>query len=84
MVLYGVASKMTEFLVTYWISASATRGNEVNGFYIGLYAMLALIGLLGLVMAVVLLALVVVPRSAEVLHERLLNTVMNAPLSFFT
>jgi ATP-binding cassette subfamily C (CFTR/MRP) protein 1 len=83
-VLYGVASKMTEFLVTYWTRASATRGNEVNRFYISLYAMLALIGLLGLVMAASQLALVLVPRSAEVLHGRLLNTVMNAPLSFFT
>ena len=55
-----------------------------DGFYIGLYAMLALIGLLGLVMAASQLALVMVPRSAEVLHGRLLNTVMNAPLSFFT
>jgi ATP-binding cassette subfamily C (CFTR/MRP) protein 1 len=83
-VLYGVASKMTEFLVTYWTRASAIRGNEVNGFYIGLYAMLALIGTLELVMAAFQLALVMVPRSAEVLHGRLLNTVMNAPLSLFT
>jgi hypothetical protein len=83
-VLYGVASKMTEFLLTFWTKASATRGNEVNGFYIGLYAMLSLVGLLGLVLAVVQLALVMVPKSAEVLHGKLLATVMNAPLSFFT
>jgi ATP-binding cassette subfamily C (CFTR/MRP) protein 1 len=83
-VLYGVASKMTEFLLTFWTKASANRGNEVNGFYIGLYAMLSLVGLLGLVLAAIQLALAMVPKSAEVLHGKLLTTVMNAPLSFFT
>jgi len=107
-VLYGVASKMTEFLITFWTKAITTHGNEVNGSYIGLYAMLALLGLLGLVLAATQLALTMyvslrtsppflklslnppnslyirVPKSAEVLHERLLNTVMAAPLSFFT
>jgi hypothetical protein len=37
-----------------------------------------------LVLGVAQLALVMVPRSAEVLHGKLLTTVMNAPLSFFT
>ncbi|KAE9376787.1 putative ATP-binding cassette transporter [Stipitochalara longipes BDJ] len=83
-VLFGVSSKMTEFLITFWTKAVTAHGNEVNGFYIGLYAMLAFLGLLGLVLAVAQLALALVPRSAEVLHERLLTTVMAAPLSFFT
>jgi ATP-binding cassette, subfamily C (CFTR/MRP), member 1 len=83
-VLYGVASKMTEFLVTFWTKATILHGNEVNGFYIGLYAMLSLLALLGLILCVIVLALQMVPRSAEVLHGKLLATVMGAPLSFFT
>ncbi|CZR62077.1 related to multidrug resistance protein [Phialocephala subalpina] len=74
-VLYGVASKMTEFLLTYWTKAVAERGNEANGFYIGQA------GLLG---GIAELAMRMVPRSAEVLHARLLKTVMEAPLTFFT
>jgi hypothetical protein len=83
-VLYGVAFKMTEFLVTYWTKATTTHGNEANGFYIGLYAMLSLLSFLGLIVSVIVLALIMVPRSAGVLHGKLLATVMGAPLSFFT
>ncbi|KAL2067058.1 hypothetical protein VTL71DRAFT_1482 [Oculimacula yallundae] len=83
-VLFGVASKMTEFLLTYWTKAVESRGNEVNGFYLGLYAMLALMGMIALCLAVYFLALGMVPQSARLLHERLLGTVMDAPLSFFT
>jgi ATP-binding cassette subfamily C (CFTR/MRP) protein 1 len=83
-ILFVVASKMTEFLLIFWTKAITAYGNEVNDFYIGLYAMLAFLGLLGIVLAVIQLALVMVPRSAEVLHRRLLNTVMGAPLSFFS
>lgn len=83
-VIFGVATKMTEFMLTYWTKAVETRGNEVNGFYLGLYAMLAITGMLGLCVSVYILALRMVPNSARLLHERLLNTVMGAPLSFFT
>ena len=70
-IIFAVASKMTEFLLTYWTRAISIRGNEVNGFYLGLYAMLAFVGLFGLIASVIQLALVMVPRSASVLHERL-------------
>ncbi|KUJ07957.1 putative ATP-binding cassette transporter [Mollisia scopiformis] len=82
--LYGIASKMTEFVLTYWTKAVAAHGNEVNGFYLGIYALLSILGLVGLLGGVGELALRLVPRSAEVLHARLLSTVMGAPLTFFT
>ncbi|KAK0104754.1 hypothetical protein ONS95_005024 [Cadophora gregata] len=83
-VIFGVATKMTEFMLTYWTKAVESRGNEANGFYLGLYAMLAITGMLGLCVSAYILALRMVPSSAQLLHERLLNTVMGAPLSFFT
>lgn len=56
----------------------------MNGLYLGLYAMLACCGMIGMAGAAGHLLLRMVPLSAEKLHERLLNTVMGAPLSFFT
>ncbi|KAE8452406.1 hypothetical protein EG329_001107 [Mollisiaceae sp. DMI_Dod_QoI] len=82
--LYGVASKMTEFLLSYWTKAVAAHGNEANGFYIGMYTLLSGLGQVGLLGGIGELALRLVPRSAEVLHARLLKTVMEAPLTFFT
>ena len=64
--------------------AVATHGNSVNGFYLALYTMLVLLSTVGLFGGAWQLLIFMVPKSAEVLHERLLNTVMGAPLSFFT
>lgn len=83
-ILFGVSSKMTEYLLTYWTAAVERHGNSVNGFYLGLYAMLAVLAIIGLMGAVAQLAMVMIPKSAEKLHAQLLETVMNAPLSFFT
>jgi hypothetical protein len=64
--------------------AVAKHGNEVNDFYLGMYGLLASLGLIGLMGSAWIFLLKVVPKSASVLHERLLKTVMAAPLSFFT
>jgi ATP-binding cassette subfamily C (CFTR/MRP) protein 1 len=82
--LYGTAGKLTEFVVTYWTDAVAARGNEANGFYLEMYTLLASLGLAGLMGGAYVFLLKVVPKTASVLHERLLRTVMAAPLSFFT
>ncbi|KAG0646471.1 abc multidrug transporter B [Hyphodiscus hymeniophilus] len=83
-VLYGTAGKLTEFIVTFWTDAVATQGNAANSFYLGIYSLLAGLGLVGLMGGAYWFMLKVVPKTASVLHERLLRTVMAAPLSFST
>ena len=83
-ILFGVASKMSEFLLTYWTRDVVKHGNKVNDFYLGLYGMLSGLGTLGVVAGSTTLLIFIVPKSAEILHKRLLDTVMAAPLSFFT
>ena len=83
-VLSGVAAKLTELLITYWTDALVIHGTQVNALYLGLYGMLAGIGTIFWTVACYHFFLYLVPVSAEKLHARLLSTVMNAPLSFFT
>lgn len=83
-VLQGVAYKLSEFLVNLWTSSLEKSGSSVNGFYLGLYGMLAIVSTVGLVGGVYHYVLFFAPKSAQSLHERLLRSVMNAPLSFFT
>lgn len=83
-VLSGVAAKMTELLITHWTESPSIRGKEINTLYLGLYGMLAGIGTIFWTVACYYFFLYLVPVSAEELHARLLSTVMNAPLSFFT
>jgi ABC-type multidrug transport system fused ATPase/permease subunit len=82
--LYGTAEKLTQFIIIYWTDAVAAHGNSVNGYYLGLYALLAVLGLFSLLGGAHVFLLKVVPKTSSVLHERLLRTVMAAPLSFFT
>ncbi|KAF4340908.1 multidrug resistance-associated 1 [Fusarium beomiforme] len=83
-VLFGASHKMTELLLSFWTGHSVITQQSVNNFYLGLYAMLAGLGIIGIMGAAVFYLVVMVPLSSEVLHARLLRTVMNAPLSFFS
>jgi len=83
-ILNGFTRQLTNLIVTYWTDAVAAHGNEVNAEYLGLYALLSGLGIIGLLGAGYSFQILVVPKSARVLHERLLRTVMAAPLSFFT
>ncbi|KAL3417106.1 multidrug resistance-associated protein 1 [Phlyctema vagabunda] len=84
LMLSGISVKMTELLVTKWTKALSAHGTEVNGFYLGMFGMLAGLGAVMWLVATYHYFLSVVPSSSEKLHARLLKTVMNAPLHFFS
>ncbi|KAB8290460.1 hypothetical protein EYC80_010891 [Monilinia laxa] len=82
--VFGAASKLPEFALTYWTRAVAVEGNEANPYWLGIYGMLSGVSLIGFVAGVCHLVLYMMPKSAKVLHQRLLDSVMGAPLFFFT
>jgi ATP-binding cassette, subfamily C (CFTR/MRP), member 1 len=84
LVVSGVATKSTELLLTYWTDALSRDGTKANQLHLGLYGMLAGVATIFWVIACYHFFLYLVPVSAEKLHKRLLVTVMNAPLYFFT
>jgi len=79
-----IVDRLIALWLTFWTNAVASRGNSVNGNYLGgllVFNGAALTTLAG----VVLLAYTrMVPRSAARLHDRILSSVRNAPLFFFT
>ncbi|KAF7515463.1 hypothetical protein G7054_g14560 [Neopestalotiopsis clavispora] len=82
-VFYSAGFKSTELLLSFWTGQSSD-GQEVNRFYLGFYGMLAGISIIGITGSAFFYLTVMVPRNSEVLHARLLNAVMGAPLSFFS
>ncbi|TGO61944.1 hypothetical protein BCON_0023g00020 [Botryotinia convoluta] len=82
--IFGAASKLPEIALTYWTRAVAVEGNKANPYWLGIYGMLSAIALIGFVAGISHLMLYMMPKSAKVLHQRLLDSVMGAPLSFFT
>lgn len=84
LVLEGSLPKLSELVVKYWVSALDKNGSSVNSFYLGIYASVSIIAVFALVGGAYHLIVFFSPRSAKTLHERLLRSVMHAPLSFFT
>lgn len=82
--LEGVSAKLSELFVNLWVSSLEKNGSAVNPFYLGIYALLSMLTSILLVGGAYHYILFFAPRSAESLHERLLKSVMHAPLSFFT
>jgi ABC-type multidrug transport system fused ATPase/permease subunit len=83
MVVCACSNKMTELLLSFW-TAHAEADSDTNGFYLGLYAMLSGLALLAVTAGSYFYLIILVPLTSEVLHARLLRTVVSAPLSFFS
>lgn len=83
-VMDGSLPKVGELVVKYWVSSLESNGSSVNSLYLGLYASVSIIAISALVGGAYHLFIFFCPRSAETLHERVLSSVMHAPLSFFT
>ncbi|KAJ5663871.1 hypothetical protein N7507_004602 [Penicillium longicatenatum] len=84
LVMDGLLPKVSELVVKYWVSSLENNGSSVNSLYLGLYALVSIMAVFALVGGGYHLFIFFCPRSAETLHERVLNSVMHAPLSFFT
>ena len=83
-IMFGVATKLGEYVVNLWSEATEKQGNSANALYLGIYGMLTIITMVSLVGGGYHYILYFAPKSAKTLHARLLAAVMNAPLSFFT
>jgi ATP-binding cassette subfamily C (CFTR/MRP) protein 1 len=83
-ILEGMSPKLSELLVIIWMSSLENQGSTVNSFYLGVYTSVSAMAALALVIGAHHLLMFFAPRSAETLHQRLLNSVIHAPLSFFT
>ncbi|KAK6217677.1 RAS2 protein [Pestalotiopsis sp. IQ-011] len=81
-IFYSAGFKSTELLLSFWTGRTNTE--ETNNFYLGFYGMLSGIAIAGITGGAYFWLTVMVPLNSEVLHARLLNTVMGAPLSFFS
>lgn len=67
----------------WWAAANAREPNERLGYWLGIYALLGVAGLLSLIVSCWQIIITMVPQSGESFHWRLLHTVLSAPMSFF-
>jgi ATP-binding cassette, subfamily C (CFTR/MRP), member 1 len=67
-----------------WTSAVQHHGNSVNNAYLAAFVAFGVITLVAVLGVALEVFTYMVPSSARTLHERLLGTVFDAPLFFFT
>ncbi|UZP45665.1 hypothetical protein NXS19_013477 [Fusarium pseudograminearum] len=60
------------------------KGNDRAGYYLGVYAVLQIIGVIWFAILIWFVIVLVAAKSGITLHKRLLSTVIRAPLSLFT
>ena len=68
----------------WWATANAQHPNQKVGYYLGIYAMLGVMGLVSLIVSCWQIIITMVPRSGGNFHHRLLKTVLAAPMTFFS
>lgn len=67
----------------WWSEANAKNPNGNLGYWLGIYALLGVAGLISLVVSCWQIIVTMVPQSGGSFHSRLLRTVLTAPMSFF-
>ncbi|KAK3319199.1 ABC transporter [Apodospora peruviana] len=67
----------------YWLKLWAESGGQHVWYYAGIYFLISLCAFLVFVVTVINIFIIISPRSGNLLHSRLLRTVMGAPQSYF-
>ncbi|RBR18642.1 uncharacterized protein FIESC28_05919 [Fusarium coffeatum] len=69
--------------LNWWAAANAKEPFTKLGYYLGIYAMLGGLSIIFLVLSTWQMIVTMVPLSGNNFHQSLLNTVLDAPMSFF-
>ena len=83
-ILYAGGFRMTALVLSFWTDTAQESGQATNDYYLGLFGMLTGLAVLGITGAAYFFLVIMVALSSEVLHARLLHSVMNAPVAFFS
>ncbi|QKX61831.1 uncharacterized protein TRUGW13939_08987 [Talaromyces rugulosus] len=83
-ILYAGGFQMTALVLSFWTDTAKESGQVTNDYYLGLFGMLTSLAVVGITGAAYFFLVVMVPLSSESLHARLLHSVINAPVAFFS
>lgn len=82
-ILNQAASVFTDNFPQVWLNWWTRANGQQLSLYLSVYAVLALCSIVLLLSSIWIFCLAIMPRSAIRLHQRLLDAVVHAPLSFF-
>lgn len=68
----------------WWANSDTAEPKQHVGYYLGIYVMLGCLAMLALIVGCWQMIITMVPKSGENFHRRLLQTVLSAPMLFFS
>ncbi|KAI0886932.1 ABC transporter [Annulohypoxylon maeteangense] len=81
--LWMFCTEFSTVVVNWWSEANAIEPNKDVGLYMGIYAMLGVLGVIGASVAAWFAIISIVSNTAANLHADLLEAVVKAPFRFF-
>ncbi|KAJ5939096.1 ABC transporter [Penicillium verhagenii] len=84
MALWVFCIEFSTIWVDWWSSANSAHPNQKLGMYLGVYAMLAVIGTIAACLSAWFAIINIISNSASRLHFDLLKSTLRAPFRFFT
>ncbi|TVY84949.1 ABC transporter FUM19 [Lachnellula suecica] len=80
---YGFGVVFPQAWARWWADDNVRFPGRHAGYYTGIYLLLGILTIISLIGSCGFLVISIAPRVARTMHSRLLNAVMNAPVSFF-
>ncbi|KID91337.1 ABC transporter, transmembrane domain, type 1 [Metarhizium guizhouense ARSEF 977] len=80
---YGLLTVFPQVWVNWWATANLKQPSSQLAYYVGIYAALSILSVVALFASCWHLIINLVPKTALKVHDTLLRTVLNAPMSFF-
>ncbi|KAJ5370421.1 uncharacterized protein N7496_006513 [Penicillium cataractarum] len=68
----------------WWANSDAAEPKQHVGYYLGIYVMLGCVAMVALIVGCWEMIITMVPKSGESFHRKLLQTVLSAPMLFFS
>ncbi|KAF1848738.1 P-loop containing nucleoside triphosphate hydrolase protein [Cucurbitaria berberidis CBS 394.84] len=84
MIIFIFGISFPSIWVKMWAEYNERFPNQRLGYYLGIYAMLGGLALFFLIVSCWQLIITMVPRSGVIFHQKLLDTVLGSPMSFFS
>ena len=81
---YVFCMSFPQIWLGWWSEYNDEHPNQRLGYYLGIYALLGVGGLIALIVGCWQLIVTMVPQAGAKFHQRLLRTVLAAPMSFFS
>ncbi|OOQ90525.1 putative ABC multidrug transporter [Penicillium brasilianum] len=84
MAIFVFSISFPSIWLKWWANSDTAEPKQHVGYYLGIYVMLGCVAMIALIVGCWEMIITMVPKSGESFHRKLLQTVLSAPMLFFS